>query len=269
MKKSLALILGLCIFLSACTAGNGPETIGDPTTTPPTSSQTTATTAPAETGGADETVAPSRPDGTQPIETSEPTEATRPAATVPSNKEDTDTPKQTEPKETDLPVTTQPSTDSPETQPPVTNPPETHPSETQPPETKLEETEPPTTQPTVTDPTTSQEKIAEPTEPATEPIALDFDAAEAYGNAYGVNTYQWVADPSLTMENAGFNFPDTVSMARLQENGGQEYLNRIVKEGVDALYTTLSLYGSPEGCRINCHIELQNSDTVTIYILYG
>ena len=58
IKKSLALILGLCIFLSACTAGNGPETIGDPTTTPPTSSQTTATTAPAETGGTNETLEP-------------------------------------------------------------------------------------------------------------------------------------------------------------------------------------------------------------------
>ena len=147
MKKSLALILGLCIFLSACTAGNPTETIGDPTL-PPTSSQTTATTAPAETGGTDETVDPSRPDGTQPSDTSEPTEATHPAATVPSNKEDTDTPKQTEPKETEPPVTTPPPTDPPETKPPETEPLETQPENTAPLETEPSETEPSNTTPT-------------------------------------------------------------------------------------------------------------------------
>lgn len=249
MKKSLALILGLCIFLSACTAGNPTETIGEPITTPPTSSQTTATTAPAEIGGTDEIAEPSVPDSTQASDSSEPTEATHPAATVPSNKEDKDPPKQTEPKETEPPVNPSQPTTPPETQP--------------------EETEPPVTQPPETDPTTPQETITEPTEPITEPVTLDFDAAENYGNEYGVNAYQWVADSSLTMSNAGFNFPDTVSMAGLQTNGGQEYLNRLVKEGVDSLYTTLSLYGSPEGCRINCHIEFMNSDTVAIYILYG
>ena len=80
MKKSLALILGLCIFLSACTAGNPTETIGDTTTIPTTSSQTTANTAPAETGGTDETTEPSVPDSTQAGDSSEPTEATHPAA---------------------------------------------------------------------------------------------------------------------------------------------------------------------------------------------
>lgn len=147
MKKSLALILGLCIFLSACTAGNPPKTIGDPTI-PPTSSQTTATTAPAETGGTDETLEPSVPDSTQPSDTSDPTEATCPAATVPSSKEDTDTPKQTEPKETEPPATTPPSTDPPETRPPETEPPETQPENTEPPETEPLETEPVNTAPT-------------------------------------------------------------------------------------------------------------------------
>lgn len=163
MKKSLALILGLCIFLSACTAGNPTETIGDPTL-PPTSSQTTATTAPAETGGADETAEPSVPDSTQASESSEPTEATHPAATVPSNKEDTDTPKQTEPKETEPPATTQPSTDPPETQPSETKPPETQPSETKPPETKPEKTETPATDPSVTEPPTTNPSETEPQE---------------------------------------------------------------------------------------------------------
>ena len=151
MKKSLALILGLCIFLSACTVGNPTETIGDPTL-PPTSSQTTATTAPAETGGTDETAEPSVPDSTQAGESSEPTEATHHAATVPSNKEDKDPPKQTEPKETEPPATTQPSTDPPETQPSETKPPETKPEETETPATDPSVTEPPTTDPSETEP---------------------------------------------------------------------------------------------------------------------
>ena len=151
MKKSLALILGLCIFLPACTAGNPTETIGDPTL-PPTSSQTTATTAPAETGGTDETTEPSVPDSTQAGDSSEPTEATHPAATVPSNKEDKDPPKQTEPKETEPPATTQPSTDPPETQPSETKPPETKPEETETPATDPSVTEPPTTDPSETEP---------------------------------------------------------------------------------------------------------------------
>lgn len=163
MKKSLALILGLCIFLPACTVGNPTETIGDPTL-PPTSSQTTATTAPAETGGTDETAEPSVPDSTQAGESSEPTEATHPAATVPSNKEDKDPPKQTEPKETEPPASTQPSTDPPETQPSETKPPETQPSETKPPETKPEETETPATDPSVTEPPTTDPSETEPQE---------------------------------------------------------------------------------------------------------
>ena len=163
MKKSLALILGLCILLSACTVGNPTETIGDPTL-PPTSSQTTATTAPAETGGTDETAEPSVPDSTQAGESSEPTEATHPAATVPSNKEDKDPPKQTEPKETEPPASTQPSTDPPETQPSETKPPETQPSETKPPETKPEETETPATDPSVTEPPTTDPSETEPQE---------------------------------------------------------------------------------------------------------
>ena len=255
MKKSLALILGLCIFLSACTAGNGPETIGDPTTTPSTSSQTTATTAPAETGGTNETL--------EPKETEPPVNPSHPA-----------TPLETQPEETE-PPTMQPTVIDPTTsQEAVTEPAV---SSTEPPSKPAHREEPePETEPTEQAPivTPETQPSTEPTQgetepPTTEPVALYFDAAEDYGNAYGVNTYQWVADPSLTMNNAGFNFPDTVSMEGLQENGGQEYLNRLVKEGVDTLYTTLSLYGSPEGCRINCHIEFLNSVTIAIYILYG
>lgn len=158
MKKSLALILGLCIFLSAYTAGDQTEIIGDPTTTPPTSSQPTATTAPAETGGPDETVGPSVPNSTQPSDSSnstenkeapsetDPTEGTKPIVTEPSHEDDT--PKQTEPKETEPPVTTPPATSPPETKPAESVPPETQPEETVPTETAPPETEPISTSPT-------------------------------------------------------------------------------------------------------------------------
>lgn len=147
MKKSLALILGLCIFLSACTAGNGPEIIDAPTTTPPTLSQTTATTAPAETGGTDETTVPSVPDSTQASDVSDPTEATQPPETDPSGKEE-NPPKQTEPKETEQPVNNTLPTDPPETQAKETDPPVTQPEETAPPETAPTETVPVNTAPT-------------------------------------------------------------------------------------------------------------------------
>ena len=258
MKKLIAILLILSLVLVGCTAPDSDNTTPsgpdlhqsapsedsssqtDPTTTLDDVVTTLGPTDPPAT-------TPSAPDsnknetnGTEGDGPAGSTEGTTPTESQP-----------TSPQPTEKPTT---PTDPPEDTKPTT-PPETKPTE--PPATEPEATDPPATDPEETKP------------PVTENVVIDFDAAEAYGNAYGVNTYQWVADPSLTMENAGFNFPDTVSMARLQENGGQEYLNRIVKEGVDALYTTLSLYGSPEGCRINCHIELQNSDTVTIYILYG
>lgn len=147
MKKSLALTIGLCIFLSACTTGNGPETIVDPTTTPPTLSQTTATTAPAETGGTDETTVPSTPDSMQASDASDPTEATQPPETDPSGKEEMP-PKQTEPKETEPPVNNTLPTDPPETQANETDSPDTQPEETAPPETAPPETVPVNTPPT-------------------------------------------------------------------------------------------------------------------------
>ena len=160
MKKSLALILGLCIFLSACSAGDHTEIIDNPTTTPPTMSQTTATTAPAGTGGTDETVDPTEPDSTQssvPSSTkegndvpfgTESTEATLPAVTDPTNKKEEDTTVPTEPKETEPAVTTPPPTTPHETEPEETDPPATQPEDTVPPETSPSETEPVNTEPT-------------------------------------------------------------------------------------------------------------------------
>ena len=250
MKKLIAIILMLNLVLTSCTTPDADTTTScgsdlqqgvhseeqfsqtDPTDAQEGTRPGLATSDPTSTS-------PSVPDSTE-----NRTEGTGPAG--PTEGTTPTEPKPTSPQATEKPTTpTTPPEGTKPASPPETTP--TQPSETQPPATTPEETEHPTT----------------------EPVVLDCDAAEAYGNAYGVNTYQWVVDPSLTMSNAGFNFPDTVSIAGLQENGGQEYLNRIVKDGVDALYTTLSLYGSPEGCRINCHIELLDSDTVAIYILYG
>lgn len=262
MKKSLALILGLCILLSACTVGNPTETIGDPTL-PPTSSQTTATTAPAETGGTDETAEPSVPDSTQASESSEPTEATHPAATVPSNKEDKDPPKQTEPKETEPPVNPSQPTTPPETQP--------------------EETEPPVTQPPETDPTTSQE--TEPTPPSeTKPDDSNaqqenVDASEiaAQANAYAVSL-GFEIDGSLNKGNSGYYSPDYrpirsndvgISAAKDLVSATKNQLNSRFAEG---FFPTLveSIYGL---VRVNCVVEYSHADELGnwyyIYVFYG
>ena len=251
MKKLIAIILLLNLVLTSCTTPDADTTTScgsDLQQGVPSEEQISQTDLTDNLEGTNSGPGPSattstNPSVPDPSETgTKGTEGTKPTGST----EGTDQTEPTQPQATEKPTTsTAPPEGTKPTNPLETTP--TQPPETQPPATTPEETEHPTT----------------------EIVVLDFDAAEAYGNAYGVNTYQWVVDPSLTMSNAGFNFPDTISIAGLQENGGQEYLNRIVKEGVDALYTTLSLYGSPKGCRINCHIELLDSDTVAIYILYG
>ena len=262
MKKSLALILGLCIFLSACTAGNGSETIGDPTTTPPTSSQTTATTAPAETGDADETVDPSRPDGMQPSDTSEPTEATQPSGTAPIDKEDTP-PKQTEPKETDHTInTSQPTT---------------------PTETLPEETVPPVTQPPNTDPTTPQE--TDPVPPAetkpddsdNPPENVDASVIAANANSYAVSL-GFVIDGSLNKGNSGYYSPDYrpiksndagISAAKDLVAATKNQLNSRFAEDFSPTLVE-SIYGL---VRVNCVVEYSHTDELGnwyyIYVFYG
>ena len=256
MKKSLALILGLCILLSACTAGNGSEIIGDPTTTPPTLSQTTATTAPAETGGTDETAEPSKLDGTLPSESSELTEATHPAATVPSNMEDTELPKQTEPNETEPPVNpSQPTT---------------------PPETLPEETKPYSAVPSATEPSVTESPTTVPLEttfPATEPPAveenppLDCQEAMDIGNTHGAASYGWVVDPALNENNAGFHFGSWVF-----PQDGQERLNAEAIGQVDFLYREMKRL-HPEldlsGIRFRVHAFICSGGTYEVRVYYA
>lgn len=270
MKKSLALILELCIFLSACTAGNGPETIGDPTTTPPTSSQTTATTAPAETGGADETVDPSRPNGTQPSDTSEPTEATQPSVTVSSGKEESPQ-KPTALTENETPINT--------TWP--TNPPDTKPEETEPYSTEASSTEPPATEPPATEPLVTEPPVTEPpatvpletTIPPTEPPAVEEDPlpdcqeAMDVGNTHGAASYGWTVDPSLNEDNAGFHFGSWVF-----PQDGQKRLNAEAIGQVDFLYREMKrLYPDLDlsGIRFRVHAFVCADGTYEVRAYYS
>ena len=270
MKKSLILILGLCIFLSACTADNPHETTGDPATAPPASSQTTATTAIAETGDADETVDPSRPDGTQPSDTSEPTEATQPSVTVSSGKEESPQ-KPTALTENETPINT--------TWP--TNPPDTKPEETEPYSTEASSTEPPATEPPATEPLVTEPPVTEPpasvpletTVPATEPPAdeedplLDCQEAMDVGNTHGVASYDWVVDPSLNENNAGFHFGSWVF-----PQDGQEGLNGEAIGQVDFLYREMKrLYPDLDlsGIRFRVHAFVCADGTYEVRAYYA
>lgn len=262
MKKSLALILGLCIFLSACTADNPPEIIGNPTTTPPTSSQTTATTAPAETGCTDETVDSSKTDSTQPSNSSDQTEATQPSGTVPSGMEVTP-PKQTDPKETEPTINT------------------SHP--TTPTETLPEETIPPVTQPQNTDPTTPQE--TDPVPPAetkpddsdNPPDKVDASVIAAQANSYAVSL-GFVIDGSLNKGNSGYYSPDYrpiksndagISAAKDLVSATKNQLNSRFAEGFSPTLVE-SIYGL---VRVNCVVEYSHTDELGnwyyIYVFYG
>ena len=262
MKKSLALILGLCIFLSACTAGNGSETIGNPTTTPPTTSKTTATTAPAETGGYDETREPFGQDKIPSSDTSEPTEATQPSGTVTSDKEDSP-PKQTEPKETEPTINT--------SQP------------TPPTETLQEETVPSVTQPTNTDPTIPQE--TDPVPPAetkpddtdNPPENVDASVIAAQANSYAVSL-GFVIDGSLNKGNSGYYSPDYrpiksndagTSAAKDLVSATKNQLNSRFAEGFSPTLVE-SIYGL---VRVNCVVEYSHTDELGnwyyIYVFYG
>lgn len=211
MKKSLALILGLCIFISACTAGNGPETIGDPTTTPSTSSQTTATSAPAETSCTTNTTGPSVTENTQSVILTEKNEKEN----ICSDVDFADV-----------------------TLPPTTNPPERdQKDESNYTETKEPESTEITSQDTVVpiEGTASTEEVVPPTESTEALIAgLDCEATMYVGNQYGTAVYEWVVDASLNENNAGFTFGSWVFAEE-----GQDRLNAAAIGQIDFLYNDL------------------------------
>ena len=270
MKKSLILILGLCIFLSACTADNPHETTGDPATAPPASSQTTVTTAPAETGGFAESTGPSVPDSTHPSDAFAPTEIKQPSVTDPSCKEEIPT-KPIEPTENEPPQNTSWPINPPETKPEETEPYSTEYSSTEPPATEPSATEPPVTVPPVTEhpATVPPETTVPPTEPHAdeEDPLLDCQEAMDIGNSHGVASYGWIVDPSLNEGNAGFNFGSWVF-----PQDGQERLNGEAIGQVNFLYREMKK-NYPDldlsGIRFRVHAFLRQDGLYIVRVYYA
>ena len=228
MKKSLALIIGLCIILTACTAGKPPEIIGDPTTTPPTSSQTTATTAHTETSCNTNTTDPSVTENTQSVISTEYNEKENICSDVDF-------------AEVTLPPTTNPPERDQKDEPIYT-------------ETKEPESTEITSQDTVapTEETTSTNEEVTPTESTELIIAgLDCEAAMNAGNQYGIAVYGWVLDASLNESNAGFNFGSWVFAEE-----GQDQLNAAAVAQINFLYNDLkTVYPNQDitGIRFRVH----------------
>ena len=109
--------------------------------------------------------------------------------------------------------------------------------------------------------------------PKLEAAPLDYAAAEAYGNQYAVDTYGgaygWTINYDLNFDNAGFNFPYTASVEGVNNKGGQQSLNTIIKNCVDSLYETLSRRaGGGFGAAVNCDVY-ERDGTIYFYVYYG
>ncbi len=100
-------------------------------------------------------------------------------------------------------------------------------------------------------------------------VTLDYAAAEAYGNQYAASVYGWSVNTSLNSGNAGYYPGSTTDVYACSERGGQSYLNSKVASKVDALYSNLSLYGSTEGCSVNCDVYDNGSGVIFIFVYYG
>lgn len=102
--------------------------------------------------------------------------------------------------------------------------------------------------------------------------ALDLDEAMQVGNEYAVSRYGWIVDYSLNADNAGYDFPSSLSLEYYQEKG-QERLNQEVRDFVDHLYDAfMSSYGYADGVRVNCHVYYTYWDGQTfidIAVFYG
>ena len=123
-----------------------------------------------------------------------------------------------------------------------------------------------TAEPAPTDPPADPEPA--PTEtapPATEApaVSLDYAAAAAYGDSYAASTYGCIVDPTLTFDNAGYDFPGGRSLEYYANNGGQAALNADVAWCVDD-------FASRAGCAFNISCCVYESNGwVNIYVLYG
>lgn len=187
----------------------------------------------------DSTPAISQPAVTEPSAT---TKATKPAATS----------KPTQPTGTTK-ATTAPS-GSKATEPSAT----TLPSETKPAATTAP-TQAPTQAPTAA-PTTA------PTEAPQ--ISLDYDAAMAAGNAYGVSAYGWIYDPNLGWDD-GFEFPTWYPIEGIMAEGGQDFLNSYMEGTVRSIYESfLRRDGEALTYGFNCYCYESNG-SVYFYVFYG
>lgn len=103
--------------------------------------------------------------------------------------------------------------------------------------------------------------------------ALDLKAAMAQGNAYAQSQYGAISNSSFYPSDGicGYDFPPYLNFQRASENG-QEYLNRCIREEVDATYATLAGREDdgqpPVGVQIRCYIE-HSGDNLILYVLYG
>ncbi len=116
----------------------------------------------------------------------------------------------------------------------------------------------------------------------TQPIAklpmpqLDYAAAAAVGNSYGVSKYGWIYDPNMDWDD-GYEFPNRYFLSEIMEGvpaceeGGQAYLEYRMKKEVDATHDALMrAEGSTEGCAFNCYCYLDEStNLIWFYVFYG
>ena len=227
MRKASQLVIGGALCLSLVTGG---ATMPAP---PPAVSQPAATEPSAATKA------------TKPAATTKPT-ATKPTATTKATTAPAES-KATTPSATTLPPETKPAATTAPTQAPTTAP-----------------TAAPTTAPTEAPTTAPTEAPTEATTAPTEApqISLDYDAAMAAGNAYGVSTYGWIYDPSLGWDD-GFDFASWYSLEEIAEGGGQSFLNTIMQWNVDS-----TAWGRDGVYGFNCYCYESNG-FVYFYVFYG
>ena len=227
MRKASQLVIGGALCLSLVT---GCAKMPDPT---PAVSQPAATEPSAATKA------------TKPAATTKPT-ATKPTATTKATTAPAES-KATTPSATTLPPETKPAATTAPTQAPTTAP-----------------TAAPTTAPTEAPTTAPTEAPKEATTAPTEApqISLDYDAAMAAGNAYGVSTYGWIYDPSLGWDD-GFDFASWYSLEEIAEGGGQSFLNTIMQWNVDS-----TAWGRDGVYGFNCYCYESNG-FVYFYVFYG
>ena len=236
MRKASQLVIGGAIALSLVT---GCAKVPDST---PAISQPAVTEPSAATKA------------TKPAATTKPT-TTKPAATTKATTAPAES-KATEPSATTT------ATQPPETKPAATTAPTQAPTQAP--------TAAPTTAPTEAPTTAPTEAPTEATTAPTEApqISLDYDAAMAAGNAYGVSTYGWIYDPEIGWDD-GFDFALWYSLDEIAEGGGQQFLNDRMCSQVRGTYDSLVRSGSENPVAYFSCYCYESNGFVYFYVFYG